>query len=41
MIFARADATPNVGFALSMEELAPVLALAPELGAPVAAGSCV
>lgn len=41
MIFARSDATPNVGFALSMEELAPVLAIAPELNAPVSAGSCV
>ncbi|WP_449283176.1 MarP family serine protease [Leucobacter sp.] len=41
MIFARAETSPNVGFALSMEELAPVLAIAPELGAPVSAGSCV
>lgn len=41
MIFARSDASPNVGFALSMEELAPVLAMAPGLSAPVAAGACV
>lgn len=40
MIFARSEATPNVGFALSMEELAPVLAVAPELSAPVSAGPC-
>lgn len=41
MIFARGEAAPNVGYALSMEELAPVLALAPELGAPVSTGACV
>ena len=40
MIFAQAEGVANVGFALSMEELAPVLALAPELTAPVATGSC-
>ncbi len=40
MIFARAQTTPNVGFALSMEELAPVLAAAPSLSAAVPTGPC-
>ena len=40
MIFAQADAMPNLGFALSMEEIAPVIALAPELTSPVSTGAC-
>lgn len=40
MIFAQADGVPNRGFALSMEEVAPVIALAPTLTAPVPTGSC-
>lgn len=40
MIFARSDAVPNVGFALAMEELAPVLALASGLADPVSTGAC-
>ncbi|MFV0434937.1 MAG: MarP family serine protease [Leucobacter sp.] len=40
MIFARSESPPNVGFALSMEELAPVLAAAPGLTAAVPTGAC-
>ncbi|MBK0417577.1 MarP family serine protease [Leucobacter sp. CSA1] len=40
MIFARSDTRADVGFALSMEELAPVLAAAPEMRAPVSTGPC-
>ena len=40
MIFAQADGVANQGFALSMEELMPVLAVAPELSQPVSTGSC-
>lgn len=40
MIFARSDAAANVGYALSMEEISPVLALAPSLDRPVSTGAC-
>ena len=40
MIFAQADGVPNIGFALTMEEVAPVIALAPELTSPVSTGAC-
>lgn len=41
VIFAKAQDTPNVGYALAMEELAPVAARAASLGSPVASGRCV
>jgi len=41
VIFAKAQDTPNVGYALAMEELAPVAARAASLGSPVASGHCV
>lgn len=41
VIFAKAQDTPNVGYALAMEELRPVAAMAASLGEPVAAGTCV
>jgi S1-C subfamily serine protease len=41
VIFAKAENTPNVGYALAMEELAPVAARAASLSAPVASGHCV
>ncbi|PRI11626.1 MarP family serine protease [Leucobacter massiliensis] len=40
MIFARSDTDPRVGFALGMDELAPVLAQAPGLREPVSTGPC-
>lgn len=40
MIFAKAVSQPDVGFALSMAELSPVLAQAESLTAPVATGAC-
>ncbi|UOQ56351.1 MarP family serine protease [Leucobacter allii] len=40
MIFAKSDTSAEIGFALSMAELAPVLALAESLSEPVASGSC-
>ncbi|WP_166997855.1 MarP family serine protease [Paramicrobacterium fandaimingii] len=40
MIFAKADNQPNVGFALSMEELSPVLAQAESFTSPVSTESC-
>ena len=41
VIFAKAQDTPNVGYALAMEELAPVAARAASLDSPVASGHCV
>ncbi|TFD44793.1 MarP family serine protease [Cryobacterium sp. TMT1-2-1] len=41
VIFAKAEDTPNVGYALAMEELAPVAARAASLSSPVASGHCV
>jgi S1-C subfamily serine protease len=41
VIFAKSDATGNVGYALAMEEVLPVIAQAPELTDAVASGSCV
>ena len=40
MIFARSETSTNAGFALAMEELAPVLAEAPGLSAEVPTGAC-
>lgn len=40
MIFARAEGTSDVGFALSMNELSPVIAQAESFTAPVASGAC-
>ena len=34
VIFAKSDATANVGYALAMEEVLPVIAQAPELRMP-------
>jgi len=39
-VFAKGATTQNVGYAVTMTELAPVLAQAPELTAPTAAGAC-
>jgi S1-C subfamily serine protease len=41
VIFAKSDATANIGYALAMEEVLPVIAQAPELTDAVASGSCV
>lgn len=41
VIFAKAATTPNVGYALAMEEVEPVAIQAAALGAPVSSGSCV
>lgn len=41
VIFAKSDATANVGYALAMEEVLPVIAQAPELTDAVASGDCV
>lgn len=40
VVFAKATATDNVGFALTMEEAGPVIAAAPMLSSPVGSGSC-
>ncbi|PYI39098.1 serine protease [Arthrobacter psychrolactophilus] len=40
MIFAKATSANNVGFALTMEEVGPIIAEAPLLSNAVAAGSC-
>jgi S1-C subfamily serine protease len=40
MIFAKATSVNNVGFALTMEEVGPIIAEAPLLSNAVAAGSC-
>ncbi|PFG31901.1 MarP family serine protease [Paramicrobacterium agarici] len=40
MIFAKADNQPDVGFALSMAELSPVLAQAGSFSSPVSTESC-
>ncbi|WP_167047250.1 MarP family serine protease [Salinibacterium sp. ZJ454] len=40
VIFAKSATTTDVGFALTMEEVAPVIAQAPGLDDPVASGSC-
>lgn len=40
VIFAKAQNTPNVGYALAMEELRPVAARAAALSDPIAAGHC-
>ena len=40
VIFAKGATTPNVGYALAMEEVEPVAAAAASLSEPVAAGSC-
>ena len=41
VIFAKSDATANVGYALAMGEVLPVIAQAPELTDAVASGDCV
>ncbi len=41
VIFAKSDGTNNVGYALAMEEVLPVIAQAPELTDAVASGACV
>lgn len=40
VIFAKSDATANVGYALTMEEVLPVIAQAPSLTAAVGSGGC-
>ncbi|MFD1712942.1 MarP family serine protease [Amnibacterium flavum] len=40
IVFAKGADTPNVGYAATMTELAPVLAQAPTLNAGVSSGSC-
>ncbi|WP_425862974.1 MarP family serine protease [Arthrobacter sp. TWP1-1] len=40
VIFAKATSTNNVGFALTMEEVNPVIAAAPHLSSAVPSGSC-
>ena len=40
VIFARSDVTPNVGYAITLEEVLPVIAQAPSLSTPVASGVC-
>lgn len=41
VIFAKSDGTENVGYALAMEEVLPVIAQAPELTDAVESGDCV
>ena len=41
LVFAKSATTANVGYAMTMEELAPVLAQAPALAEPVSPGACV
>jgi S1-C subfamily serine protease len=41
VIFAKAATTPNVGYALAMNEVGPVARAAASLSAPVASGHCV
>ena len=41
VVFAKSDGTENVGYALAMEEVLPVIAQAPELTDAVGSGGCV
>lgn len=41
VIFAKAATTPNVGYALAMEEVEPVATQAASLSSPVSSGACV
>jgi S1-C subfamily serine protease len=41
VIFAKASTTPNVGFALAMAEVEPVVTAAPALGSAVSSGACI
>jgi S1-C subfamily serine protease len=41
VIFAKATSTPNVGFALAMAEVEPVVSAAAGLGSPVSSGTCI
>jgi S1-C subfamily serine protease len=41
VVFAKAAETSNVGYALAMEEVQPVIAQAAALSAPVSSGECV
>jgi S1-C subfamily serine protease len=40
VVFAKASTVSNVGYALTMQELSPVAAQAPQLTAPVGTGAC-
>jgi S1-C subfamily serine protease len=40
VVFAKSDVTANVGYAITMEEVLPVIAQAPSLAAPVGSGAC-
>lgn len=41
VIFAKASSTENVGYALALEEVQPVISQAPVLSDPVSSGTCV
>ena len=41
VIFAKASNTDNVGYALALEEIQPVISQAPSLSSPVSSGTCV
>lgn len=41
VIFAKASNTENVGYALALDEIQPVISQAPDLSAPVSSGTCV
>ena len=41
VIFAKASNTDNVGYALALEEIQPVISQAPSLFSPVSSGTCV
>ncbi|TFD25858.1 MULTISPECIES: MarP family serine protease [Cryobacterium] len=41
VIFAKASNTENVGYALALEEVQPVISQAPGLSSPVSSGTCV
>lgn len=40
VIFAKGATTPNLGYALTMEEVAPIVVRAPSYGSPVSSGAC-
>ncbi len=41
LVFAKSATTANIGYAMTMEELSPVLSQAPALAEPVSPGACV
>ena len=41
LVFAKSATTANVGYAMTMEEISPVLAQAPALTDGVSSGACV